>query len=345
VLNAGYPTPNEDKWTTTDFRFHTREVLPELHLHYFTVGDPSGDPVLILHGTLATATSMLTPAFAGELFGPGQPLDAGKHFIVIPNSIGHGKSSKPSDGLRAKFPRYNYDDMVDAQYRLVTEHLGIRHLRLILGNSMGGMHTWMWGIKHAGFMDALVPMAAQPSPVAGRNQMMRHMAIETIRRDPEYKDGDYIEQPRSLKIADAFLKIGMNGGERALFEKAPSCAKADEIVDRQLAAAVEIDANDFIHRFAAARDYDPSPDLGSIDAPVLAINSADDERNPPQTGVLARELGRVKNARLLMIPASAATSGHGTTANAGFYKNELREFLTAAPRRVTPNPVSMTKAG
>lgn len=333
ATGTNYPTPRHGEWVVHDFRFHTGEVFPELHLSYLTIGDPSGEPVLALHGTLATADSMLTPAFAGELFAPGQPLDAKDHYIIIPSSIGHGRSSKPSDGLRTRFPEYNYADMISAQHRLITEHLGIRRLRLIIGNSMGGMHTWMWGISHPHFMDALVPMAAQPSQVAGRNQMMRRMAIETIRQDPSYNNGNYTDQPRSLKVADAFLKIGMNGGELALANKAPTRERADELVGKQLAAPTEMDANDFIYRFSASRDYDPSAGLERIEAPLLAINSADDERNPPDNGILQRELKRVKNARLYLIPASSETSGHSTIANAKFYKHALQSFLQGVPRR------------
>src|SRR5262245_29405374 len=194
---ADYPAPKEGQWIARDFKFHTGEVMAELRLHYTTVGEPSGQPVLLLHGTTGSAGGLLTPAFAGELLGPGQPLDASRYYVIIPDSLGHGKSSKPSDGLRAKFPRYNYDDMVDAQYRLLTEGLGLRRLRLVIGNSMGGMHTWLWGVKYPGFMDALVPMAAQPSEMASRNWMLRRMLIETIRSDPDYNNGDYTTQPRS----------------------------------------------------------------------------------------------------------------------------------------------------
>ena len=202
---AQYPAPKEGSWIARDFRFHTGEVMPELRLHYRTVGEPSGEPVLILHGTAGSGASMLSPAFAGELFGAGQPLDASKYFIILPDAIGHGKSSKPSDGLRAKFPRYNYDDMVAAQYRLVTEGLGVRHLRLVLGNSMGGMHTWIWGVAHPEFMDALVPMASQPTEMSSRNWMMRRLIIDAIRNDPDWKDGDY---------ADAAARLP--GGQRVL---------------------------------------------------------------------------------------------------------------------------------
>ena len=196
---ADYPTPIEGDWIARDFRFHTGDVMPELRLHYTTVGAPSGQPVLILHGTTGSGATMLSPAFAGELFGPGQPLDASKYFIILPDALGTGKSSKPSDGLRTKFPRYNYDDMVAAQYRLVTEGLGIRHLRLILGNSMGGMQTWIWGVRYPEFMDALVPMASQPTEMSGRNWMMRRMLIDAIRNDPAWNNGNYTTQPRALQ--------------------------------------------------------------------------------------------------------------------------------------------------
>ena len=196
-----YPAPKEGTWTARDFRFQTGEVMPELRLHYRTIGEPSGESVLILHGTTQSGASMLSPAFAGELFGPGQPLDASKYFIILPDAIGHGGSSKPSDGLRAKFPRYNYIDMVAAQYRLVTEGLGIRHARLVLGNSMGGMQTWIWGVTYPDFMDALVPMASQPTEMSSRNWMMRRLIIDAIRNDPDWQGGDYTMQPRAFRVA------------------------------------------------------------------------------------------------------------------------------------------------
>src|SRR4249920_331084 len=209
---ADYPAPKEGDWIARDFRFHTGEVLPEVRLHYRTIGTPEGIPVVVLHGTGSSGQSMLTPAFAGELFGPGQPLDAAKYFIILPDAVGHGNSSKPSDGLRAKFPNYNYDDMVDAQYRLVKEGLGIRHLRLVIGNSMGGMHTWLWGQKYPDYMDALVPMASQPSEMASRNWMLRRLLIDTIRSDPDYNDGNYTAQPRSMLRANLSFGIATNGG-------------------------------------------------------------------------------------------------------------------------------------
>ena len=217
---ADYPAPREGTWVVADFRFHTGEVLPALRLHYRTVGAPTGEPVLILHGTTGSSASMLTPAFAGELFGPGQPLDARRYYVILPDDIGTGKSSKPSDGLRAAFPRYNYDDMVDAQYRLVREHLGVRRLRLVLGNSMGGMQTWMWAQKYPDFMDAAVPMASLPTEMSGRNWIMRRMIIDAIRSDPEWMNGNYTRQPRSLQFASVFYNFANNGGTQPVYRAA-----------------------------------------------------------------------------------------------------------------------------
>ena len=333
VEGADYPAPKEGDWIARDFRFHTGEVMPELRLHYTTIGEPSGEPVLVLHGTSGSGASMLTPAFAGELFGPGQPLDAAKYFIILPDAIGAGKSSKPSDGLRAKFPQYNYDDMVAAQHRLVTEGLGIRHLRLVLGNSMGGMQVWMWGVAYPDFMDALVPMASQPTEMAGRNWLMRRMLIDAVRKDPEWKDGNYTAQPRWLKFANVFFGITTNGGSQALYNAAPTRETADKLVDDRLAAPFTADANDFLYQWDSSRDYNAAPGLERIQAPVLAINSADDERYPPELGIMERELKRVKNAKLFLIPASAETRGHGTTGMAKLWKQQLQDLLQAAPRR------------
>jgi homoserine O-acetyltransferase len=333
ALAADYPAPKEGQWIARDFKFHTGEVMLELRLAYTTVGEPTGQPVLLLHGTNGSAASMLTPAFAGELFGAGQPLDATKYYIIIPDSVGHGKSAKPSDGLRTKFPRYNYDDMVDAQYRLLTEGLGIAHLRLVIGNSMGGMHTWIWGARYPDRMDALVPMAAQPSEMASRNWMLRRMIIEAIRRDPDYKDGNYTTQPQSVKFANVFFQLATNGGTLAHQKAAPTREAADKIVDQRLAAPFRADANDNLYGWDSSRDYNVSPGLERIQAALLAINAADDERNPPETGIMEREVKRVKNGRLHLIPASEETRGHGTTGMAKFYKQQLGEFLQTAPRR------------
>jgi homoserine O-acetyltransferase/O-succinyltransferase len=329
---AEYPAPKEADWIAKDFRFHTGETLPALRLHYTTVGDATGEPVLVLHGTGGSGASMLTTGFANVLFGAGQPLDAKKYFIIIPDALGAGGSAKPSDGLRTKFPRYDYDDVVLAQYRLLTEGLGVQHLRLVIGNSMGGMETWVWGEAQPDFMDTLVPMASQPTEVAARNWMTRRIMMETIRRDPAYNNGDYTTQPPSLRLVNVFFGIATSGGTLGYQTLAPTREQADKLVDARLAAKPPTDANDFIWQFDAARDYNPSPGLGRIQASVLAINSADDERNPPETGLTADALKRVKNARLLLIPASAETRGHGTTMMARFWSRELAEFLATAPR-------------
>jgi homoserine O-acetyltransferase len=332
-LAADYPAPKEGVWVVRDFRFHTGEVLPELRLHYTTVGTPAGEPVLILHGTTGSGANMLTPAFAGELFGPGQPLDASRYYIILPDAIGTGKSSKPSDGLRTRFPKYNYDDMVLAQYRLVTEHLGVRHLRLVLGNSMGGMQAWMWAQRYPDFMDVAVPMASLPTAMSGRNWMMRRLIIDAIRNDREWMDGNYTKQPRSLQFASVFYGVATNGGNQRLQTMAPTREKADEVLNQRLSAPVRGDANDHLYQWEASRDYDASPGLERIQAALLAINSADDERNPPELGLLDREIKRVKNGRVLLIPASDQTAGHGTTGQAKFWKQQLVELLQSVPRR------------
>jgi homoserine O-acetyltransferase len=330
VWAADYPAPKEGDWILRDFRFGTGEVLPELRLHYVTVGAPSGEPVLILHGTGGAGTNMLTGTFAGELFGPGQPLDASRYFIILPDAIGTGKSFKPSNGLRARFPRYNYDDMVRAQYRLVTEYLGVRHLRLVLGQSMGGMHTWIWGETYPDFMDALVPMASMPVEVAGRNWMTRRMLIDLIRSDPEWNGGNYTNQPRSLQLAQVYFSIATSGGTKALYKAAPTWEKADQLVNQRLAQKSSADANDLLYQYEASRDYNPAPRLESIKARLLAINSADDERNPPELGIMEREIKRVKHGQYLLIPASDETRGHGTTSSAKWWKRYLIELLQPA---------------
>ena len=330
---ADYPTRQEGSWVVRDFRFHTGEVLPELRLHYTTLGAPSGEPVLILHGTTGSGAGMLNPRFGGELFGPGQPLDASRYYIILPDAIGAGRSSKPSDGMRMSFPKFNYDDMVAAQYRLVREHLGVRHLRLVLGNSMGGMHTWVWAQKYPHFMDIAAPMASLPTPMSGRNWMMRRLIIDSIRNDPEWMNGNYTKQPRSVQFASVFFAVGTNGGNQALFKAAPTREKADALLNKRLSASFRGDANDHLYLWEASRDYDPSPGLDRIEAALLAINSADDERNPPELGVLDREIKRVKNGRVLLIPGSEQTAGHGTTGQARFWKQELSELLRTAPRR------------
>ena len=330
---ADYPAPKEGVWIARDFKFASGETMAEMRVAYTTVGAPTGEPVLVLHGTTGSATSMLTPAFAGELFGAGQPLDAAKYFIILPDSVGHGRSSKPSDGLRAKFPRYNYDDMVQAQYRLLTEHLGIKHLRLVMGNSMGGMESWIWGVTHPDFMDALAPMASQPTEMSSRNWMMRRLIVDSIRNDPDWKGGDYSTQPRSAQFASVFYGIATNGGTLAHQKAAPTREAADKLVDARLAAPFRADANDTLYQWDASRDYNPAPKLERIQAALLAINAADDERNPPETGLMLKALERVKGGRLFLIPASDATAGHGTTGQARWYSQALRDLLLTAPRR------------
>ena len=332
ALAQGYPSQKEGSWIARDFRFQTGEVLPELRIHYTTLGEPIGEPVMILHGTTGSGGGLLSPGFGGELFGPGQPLDASKYYVILPDAIGHGKSSKPSDGMRAKFPRYNYDDMVLAQYRLLTEGMGIRHLRLILGNSMGGMEVWIWGVKYPEFMDALVPMASIPTEMSSRNWMMRRLITDSIRNDPEWMNGEYTKQPRSAQFASVFFGIATNGGSQAYFRAAPTREKADALLDQRLKAPFRGDANDILYQWDSSRDYNPSPGLERIQAALLAINSADDERNPPELGVMERELKRVKNGRLYLIPASDQTAGHGTTGQAKWWKQELAAFLSAVPR-------------
>jgi homoserine O-acetyltransferase len=330
---ADYPAPKQGEWVARDFKFHTGEVMPELRIHYTTVGEPSGQPVLVLHGTGGSGNAMLSPGFAGELFGPGAPLDAAKYYIILPDSIGHGKTSKPSDGLKTKFPQYDYADMVDAQHRLLAEGLGIKHLRLVIGNSMGGMQAWLWTEKYPDYMDAAVPMAAQPTAMASRNWMLRRVMLETIRNDPGYNNGDYAAQPRSVKIASVFFGIATAGGTLNYQKLAPTRAQADKIVDTRLAAPFAADANDFLWQWGSSADYDAAPGLDRITATVLAINSADDERNPPETGVMERALKQVKNGKLYLIPAGEQSKGHLTTGNAKLYKQQIEELMKSAPQR------------
>ena len=330
---ADYPAPKQGDWVARDFKFHTGEVMPEVKLHYTTVGEPTGQPVLVLHGTGGSGASMLTPAFAGELFGPGQPLDASKYYIILPDAIGHGQSSKPSDGMKTSFPKYNYDDMVEAQHRLVTEGLGVKHLRLVIGNSMGGMQTWLWGEKYPKDMDALVPMASQPTEMASRNWMLRRIMLDTIRNDPDYNGGNYTSQPRMMKYAITAYGIASIGGTLAYQQQAPTASKADAIVSERLATPITADANDYVYQWESSHDYNAAEKLEAIEASLLLINAADDERNPPETGLTDAAMKRVKNGKLYLIPASTETRGHGTTGNAKFYSEQIRQLLQTAPQR------------
>lgn len=324
---APLPAATEGDWVAPEFTFHSGEKLANLKLHYITLGNPKNPAILYLHGTYRPGSDVLSKDFGGELFGPGQPLDASKYYIISTDGIGVGQSSKPSDGLRTKFPAYNYADMVQAQYRLVTEGLGVKHLRLVIGNSMGGMQTWMWGQTWPQMMDALVPMASQPTEMSSRNWMMRRLLVESIKQDPAWNNGNYSAQPPSLRLANALFSVGTSGGTLAYQAAAPTRALADKLVDERLNAVQNADANDFIYQWQSSADYNAAPGLGKIQAPVLAINSADDERNPPETGTLEASLRQLKNARLVLIPASAETRGHGTTGMARFYARELGQFM------------------
>lgn len=328
---ADYPAPKEGNWIIKDFRFASGEVLPQLKVHYLTVGEPTGIPVLILHGTGGSARGLLSPSFAGELFGTGQPLDVNRYFVIMPDAIGAGDSSKPSDGLRMAFPKYNYEDMVRAQHQLLFEHLGVKRLKLVLGNSMGGMHTWLWGVMYPDAMSHLVPMACLPTEVAGRNWMTRRMLLEVIKLDPDWANGNYKSQPRSLKIAQLYFGVAMGGGNQGLHQVASSTEKADQYITQQLAANSTSDANDILYQFDASRGYNPAPKLESIRARLLAINAADDERNPPELGIMERELKRLKEGSLYLIPASPETRGHLTTGQAKWWKLQLPGFLAKDP--------------
>jgi homoserine O-acetyltransferase len=321
----------EGDFVLKDFTFHDGSKLPALSMHYITLGDPKSPAVLVLHGTGGNGASLLSPDFGGALFGPGQPLDAGKYFIILPDMIGAGKSSKPSDGLRMRFPHYNYDDMVLATYRLLTEGLKIKHLRLVTGNSMGGMLTWVWGETYPNFMDALVPLASTPAPMSGRNWILRRMLVETIKADPAWNGGNYTSQPKSLKLANTFFGFATSGGNLGLQKQAPTREAADKLVDARLAAPSAGDANDVLYQFEASRDYDPSAKLARVTAPVLAINSADDERNPNETGLLEKGIAQVRKGQFFLIPASDETRGHGTTGQAKFWRDRLAKFLTELP--------------
>jgi homoserine O-acetyltransferase len=332
AIAADFPSPKEGDWTIHDFRFRSGEVLPELRIHYQTIGAPTGEPVLILHGTTQSGAAMLAPPFGGELFGPGQPLDANRYYLVLPDAIGHGKSSKPSDGMRTSFPKYNYDDLVEAQYRLVTEHLGIRHLRLLLGYSMGGMETWLFAQRYPQFQDVAVPMASLPAEMSGRNWMLRRLIIDSIRSDPEWKDGNYAKQPRSAQFASVFYGLATLGGNQGLQRLAPTREKADAVVNQRLAAPFPADANDVLYQWESSRDYNPSQGLERIEAVVLAINSADDERNPPELGTFEREMKKLKRGSVYLIPSSEQTAGHATAFFARSWSKQLAEVLESAPR-------------
>ena len=331
---AAYPVPLEADYVIKSFRFSTGETLPELRIHYRTLGKAVRDrdgrvrnAVLVLHGTTGNGGNFIRPEFAGELFGAGQLLDAARFFLILPDGIGHGKSSRPSDGLRARFPRYGYVDMVEAQYLLLTQGLGVNHVRLVMGTSMGGMQTWLWGERHPDFLDALMPLASLPTQVSGRNRVWRRLVSDAIRNDPAWNGGNYTSQPPSLRTA--MEMVWLMGSNPVLRQgEAPTGAEADRVIDAYAAqAAASADANDTLYQVEASHDYDPGPDLEKIRAPLFAVNSADDLINPPELGILEREIKRVAHGQAVVIPFSEHTRGHGSHTIAVLWKQYLQQLL------------------
>ena len=336
---GSYPAPTEADFTTQDFHFASGETLPQLRIHYRTFGTPRTDArgvvrnaVLILHGTGGSGGSLVREEFAGELFGPGQLLDASRYFLVLPDGIGHGRSSKPSDGLHAHFPRYGYHDMVQAQYLLLTQGLKVNHARLVMGTSMGGMHSWLWGELHPQFMDALMPLASLPTQVSGRNRVWRRLVSDAIRNDPEWHGGEYHAQPPSLRTALQMLWLmGSNPALRQ--QQAPTLAEADRVIDQAVEEGFKTqDANDLLYALEASYDYGPGPALRKIEAPLYAVNSADDLINPPELKILEREIVRVPHGSAAVIPLSERTHGHGSHTYAVLWRGYLEELLRAPER-------------
>ncbi len=335
VKGQSYPTPAEGTYTVENFTFENGEKLPLMNLHYYTIGTPRKgsdgkvmNAVLIMHGTTASAAGFLGKQFAGQLFGPGQLLDATKYFIILPDAIGHGKSSRPSDSLHMRFPAYTYNDMVTAEHRLLTKHLGVDHLRLILGTSMGAMHAWVWGYAYPKFMDALMPLACQPAPIVGRNRMMRKMAIDMIKMDPAWQNGEYKSQP-ALGLTGALSSFFfMNSSPLQLQSSASTRESADSLVVRMRRGSLaSLDANDVIYALEASRYYNPAPFLSQIQVPVFAINSADDEINPAELGVMEKEIKKVKKGRYILLPITDKTVGHGTNSLPAVWGDYLKELL------------------
>lgn len=332
-----YPEPGERTFTLADFEFASGERLPELHLHCRTLGEPITDDqgqttnaVLIMHGTGGSGAQFLRDQFAGELFCEGGLLDASHYFLILPDGIGHGQSSKPGDGLRAAFPAYGYEDMVRAQYRLVTECLGINHLRLVMGTSMGGMHTWLWGQRYPDFMDALMPLASLPGQISGRNRMWRRALIDAIRNDPAWHQGNYAEQPPSLRTALSLI-LFMSSNAVLRQEAMPTLAASDIAMDEMLAPMLDsYDANDLLYQVSASHDYDPAPGLEQIVAPLTAVNFADDLINPPELGILEREIARVPRGKAVVMPMGSETVGHGTHTLARVWRGHLAALLESS---------------
>jgi homoserine O-acetyltransferase/O-succinyltransferase len=337
---AAYPPPSEADFTIKDFHFASGESLPQLRIHYRTLGTARTDAhgvvrnaVLIMHGTSGSGANLIRDEFAGELFAPGQPLDAARYFLILPDGIGHGHSSKPSDGLHARFPHYGYRDMVEAEYRLLTDGLKVNHARLVMGTSMGGMHTWLWGELHPQFMDALMPLASLPTQVSGRNRVWRRLIMDAIRNDPDWVVGEYKTQPPAVRTALQMLWL-MGSNPVLRQQEAPTLAQADQVIDRVVAEQLPTaDANDLLYQVSASQDYDPGPALERIEAPLLAVNSADDLINPPELRILEREIVRVPHGRALVIPYSEHTHGHGSHTYATLWRDDLVQLLSAAPER------------
>jgi homoserine O-acetyltransferase len=325
----------EGEFVAHDFKFRSGEQMPQLRLHYRTLGKPlrnaSGqvtNAVLLLHGTGGSGQQFLVPQFAGELFGAGQPLDLARYFIIAPDGIGHGQSSKPSDGMHAHFPQYDYDDMVAAQHLLLTESLGVRHLRLIFGTSMGCMHAFVWGETYPDFMDALMPMACLPIQIAGRNRVWRKLVMNAIRNDPDWKDGDYKEEPKqALRTAESLLAIA-GSAPLVMQKRLPTQEAADKYVADSVESRIaSLDANDLLYQVNASRNYDPSRQLETITAPLMWINSADDFINPPELGIAERESKRLKNGTFVLLPIRDNTHGHGTHTWAAAWREYLEQIL------------------
>jgi len=335
-----YPAPPAGNFVVKDFQFKSGEKLAEVKLHYQTLGAPQKDAsgmvrnaVLILHGTGGTGKQFLTPAFAGVLFGAGQFLDAAKYFIILPDNVGHGESSKPSDGLHMRFPHYEYDDMIELQYRLLTQGLGVNHLRLVMGTSMGGMHTWLWAEQHPEFMDAAMPLASLPIEIAGRNRMMRRMIMDDIRTSPDWNNGEYTQQPHGLAAALGIL-LFMGSCPLQMQKQEPTRAQADEYLENFIANHTKsTDANDMLYYFDASRNYNPEPQLEKITRPLTAVNSADDQINPPELKVLDADIRRVKKGKYVLLPITDATRGHGTHSLPAIWGGDLKDLLerSAAP--------------
>jgi homoserine O-acetyltransferase len=329
------PTPKEGDYVSRDFHFKSGDTLPELRIHYATLGTPVRDAngrvtnaVLLLHGTSGAGGQFLAPQFAGVLFGPGQLLDVTRYYVILPDNIGHGKSSKPSEGMHTHFPQYDYDDMVRSQHEMLEKGLGVNHLRLILGTSMGCMHSWVWGESYPDFMDALMPLACQPVEIAGRNRIWRKMVMDGIRDDPEWKNGDYAAEPRAALVTAADMFYVASGAPLAMQKSLPTrdaTDAADEDYVKRFIA--DHDANDLLYAVNASRNYDPLPQLEKITVPVMFVNSADDFINPPELGIAEREITRVKKGRFVLIPISERTHGHGTHTWAAVWQQYLKELL------------------